>query len=213
MPGNPPSVNTEREALVAYLVQQRDGLKYAAYGLTEQQARARPTVSALSVAGLIKHAATTEKSWIQTMTGNVDYANERVYLDSFTLTEEETLESVIADLDQVAAATEAAVTALDGDDLGHKVRLPAAPWYPEDPEGFSARWILLHVLEELARHAGHADIIREHIDGATMYELMAAAEGWPETDWLKPWRPKVDWDSAGSNVDEDSGGGSRTGEK
>ena len=139
MPGNPPSVNTEREALVAYLVQQRDGLKYAAYGLTEQQARARPTVSALSVAGL------------------------------------------------------------------HKVRLPAAPWYPEDPEGFSARWILLHVLEELARHAGHADIIREHIDGATMYELMAAAEGWPEADWLKPWRPKVDGDSAGSNVDEDAG--------
>ena len=66
MPGSPPSVNTEREALVAYLVQQRDGLKYAAYGLTEEQARARPTVSALSVAGLIKHAATTDKSWIQT---------------------------------------------------------------------------------------------------------------------------------------------------
>jgi hypothetical protein len=51
MPGNPPSVNTEREALVAYLVQQRDGLKNAAYGLTEEQARGRPTVSALSVAG------------------------------------------------------------------------------------------------------------------------------------------------------------------
>jgi uncharacterized damage-inducible protein DinB len=211
MPGNPPSVNTEREALVAYLVQQRDGLKYAAHGLTEEQARARPTVSALSVAGLIKHAATTEKSWIQTMTGNVDYANERAYLDSFTLTEEETLESVIAGLDRVAAETEAAVAALD--DLGDKVQLPAAPWYPQDPEGFSARWILLHVLEELARHAGHADIIREHIDGATMYELMAAAEGWPETDWLKPWRPKVDGDSAGSNVDEDSEGGPRAGEK
>jgi hypothetical protein len=72
---------------------------------------------------------------------------------------------------------------------------------------------LLHLLEELARHAGHADIIREHIDGATMYELMAGAEGWPETDWLKPWRPKVDGDSAGSNVDEDSGGGPRAGEE
>jgi uncharacterized damage-inducible protein DinB len=195
MPGSPPSVSTEREALVAYLVQQRDGLKNAAYGLTEQQARARPTVSALSVAGLIKHAATTEKGWIQTMIGNVGYANERAYLDSFALTEEETLESVIADLDRVAAETEAAVAALD--DLGNKVQLPKAPWYPQDSEGVSARWILLHVLEELARHAGHADIIREHIDGATMYELMAAAEGWPETDWLKPWRPKVDGDLAG----------------
>ena len=144
------------------------------------------------------------------MTGNVDYANQRAYLDSFTLTEDETLESVIDDLDQVAAETEAAVTALD--DLGDKVHLPAAPWSPQDPEGFSARWILLHVLEELARHAGHADIIREHIDGATMYELMGAAEGWPETDWLKPWRPKVDGDSAGSNVDEDLGR-PRAGEK
>jgi uncharacterized damage-inducible protein DinB len=193
MPGNPPSVNTEREALVAYLVQQRDGLKYAAYGLTEEQARAKPTVSALSVAGLIKHAGVTEKSWIQTMTGNVGYASERAYFDSFTLTDEETLNSVLADLDQVAAETAAAVAALG--DLGDKVQLPQTPWYPQDPEGFSARWILLHVLEELARHAGHADIIREHIDGATMFELMAGAEGWPETEWIKPWRPKINPES------------------
>ena len=204
MPGNPPSVNTEREALVAYLVQQRDGLKYAAYGLTEEQARAKPTVSALSVGGLIKHAAVTEKGWIQTMIGNVGYANEQAYLDSFTLSDGETLESVIAAFDQVAAETGAAVAALN--DLGDRVQLPEAPWYPQDPEGFSARWILLHVLEELARHAGHADIIREHIDGATMYELMAAAEGWPETDWLKPWRPKLDAHSPGRpHVGEDSG--------
>ena len=189
MPGTPPSVSTEREALVAYLVQQREGLKNAAYGLTEEQARARPTVSALSVGGLIKHASIIEKGWIETMRGNVDYANERAYTDSFTLTPDETLASVIADLDRVAADTEAAVADLD--DLDQRVQLGDAPWYPKDPEGFSARWILLHVMEELARHAGHADIIREHIDGATMYELMAAAEGWPETDWLKPWRPKL----------------------
>jgi uncharacterized damage-inducible protein DinB len=189
VPGTPPSVRTEREALVAYLVQQREGLKNAAYGLTDDQARARPTASALSVGGLIKHASITEKGWIETMRGNVGYANERAYGDSFTLTPDETLASVIADLDQVAADTEAAIAELD--DLGDLVQLPDAPWYPKDPDGFSARWILLHVIEELARHAGHADIIREHIDGATMYELMAAAEGWPETDWLKPWRPSV----------------------
>jgi hypothetical protein len=137
VPGNPPSVNTERDALVAYLVQQRDGLKNSAFGLTEEQARAKPTVSALSVAGLIKHAAVTEKGWIQTMTGNVGYANERAYFDSFTLTDDETLESVIADLDQVASETEAAVATLH--DLGGKVQLPQAPWYPQNPEGFSAR--------------------------------------------------------------------------
>ena len=46
----------------------------------------------------------------------------------------------------------------------------------------------LHLIEELTRHAGHGDIIRESIDGATMYELMAGNLGWPETDWIKPWK-------------------------
>ena len=63
------------------------------------------------------------------------------------------------------------------------------PWFPDDIEAWSVRWVLLHLIEEIARHAGHADIVRESIDGATMYELMAAAEGWPATDWLQPWAP------------------------
>jgi uncharacterized damage-inducible protein DinB len=186
MPGNPPSVDTEREALVVYLRQQRDGLKNAAYGLTEDQLRLRPTASALTVGGLIKHAASTELGWTQTMIGNPNHATERTYVDSFSLTDADTLPSISAEFDRVAAATEAAVAGLD--DLGTKVQLPEAPWMPSDPDGYSARWILLHIMEELARHAGHADIIREQIDGATMYELMAGVEGWPETDWLKPWR-------------------------
>ena len=51
-------------------------------------------------------------------------------------------------------------------------------------------WRRLHLLEELARHAGHADLVRENLDGATMYELVAAREGWPATDWLTPWSPR-----------------------
>ena len=53
----------------------------------------------------------------------------------------------------------------------------------------SVAQVALHLVEELSRHAGHADIIRESIDGATMYELLAAREGWPETGWIKPWKP------------------------
>ena len=189
MPGNPPSIENERDGLVAYLAQQRHGLKNAAYGLTEKQIRQAPTRSALTVGGLLKHAAVTERGWIHTMLGDPGAANESAYVDSFTLGADETLASVISALDQAAAETEAAVAGLD--DLGQRVQLPDAPWYPTDPQGFSARWILLHVLEELARHAGHADIIRESLDGATMYELMAAAEGWPETEWLKPWKPDL----------------------
>lgn len=75
-------------------------------------------------------------------------------------------------------------------DLDRPVPVPkGVPWFPDDVEAWSVRWVLLHLIEEIARHAGHADIIRESIDGATMYALMAAAEGWPPTDWLKPWEP------------------------
>jgi hypothetical protein len=49
--------------------------------------------------------------------------------------------------------------------------------------------VLLHVIEETARHAGHADIVREAIDGATAFPLLAAAEGWEPTPWLQPWAP------------------------
>jgi hypothetical protein len=114
--------------------------------------------------------------------------DEQGYVDTFSLGDDETVASLLADVEQAARRTEEVVDGLD--DLGARVQLPDGPWFPQNPDGFSMRWILLHVLEELARHAGHADIIREHIDGATMYELMAGAEGWPETDWVKPWRPE-----------------------
>lgn len=186
MPGNPPSTSTETEALLAYLVQQRDGLKYAAFGLTEEQLRARPTKSALSVGGLMKHAALTERNWISILQGRPNMG-ENAYLDTFALTDSDTVASLGAQLDAVGEETAAAVAALHS--LDDRAQLPAAPWFPKNADGYQARWILLHLIEETARHAGHADIIREHLDGATMYELMAGAEGWPETDWLKPWRP------------------------
>jgi len=53
--------------------------------------------------------------------------------------------------------------------------------------------VLLHLITETARHAGHADIVREMVDGATAFPLMAAVEGWPATDWMQPWEaPRVD---------------------
>jgi hypothetical protein len=76
------------------------------------------------------------------------------------------------------------------EDLGQEVPVPkGVPWYPSDVDNWSVRWVLLHLIEETARHAGHADILREAIDGATAFPLMAAVEGWPETPWMKPWRP------------------------
>lgn len=165
MPGTAPAVTTEREALTAYLVQQREGLKNAAYGLTEEQIRAKPTRSALSLGGLLKHAAVTERDWVATMLGRPEANDEQAYGDTFAVIESDTLAGLIDRFDEVARDTEAAVDSLT--DLDVRVQLPSAPWFPSNPEGFSARWILLHLIEELARHAGHADILREHIDGAT----------------------------------------------
>lgn len=186
MPGNAPPVHTEAEGLLTYLRQQRQGLVNAGHGLTAEQLRATPTVSTLSVGGLIKHATGTERSWTDVIAGHPDQS-EDAYVDSFALSAEDTLESLTAEVAETAAATEALVASVD---LEAEVTLPTAPWMPTGG-GYTVRWVLLHIFEELSRHAGHADIIREHVDGATMYALMAAVEGWPETPWLKPWRPPV----------------------
>ncbi len=188
MPGNPPPFDDETDGLLLYLIQQRDGLRFAAYGLTEEQLRQRATpASSLTVGGLLKHATITERGWIDILSGAPQPTSEEEYGADFVMTEGESLDSLLSLQAATAAHTEQVVRALPSLDVA--VQLPAAPWYPQNPSGYSARWILLHVIEEVARHAGHADIVREHVDGATMYELMAGAEGWPATDWLTPWQP------------------------
>lgn len=187
MPGMPPSTDTETDTLLCYLRQQRDGVRNASYGLTREQLRATPCRSELSVGGLIKHVTNTEGMWVETLQGRPPAGGESAYVDSFRLSPDDSAETLLAALDAQTARTEEAVHRLES--LDFKVQLREAPWLPRDPEGFSGRWILVHLIEEIARHAGHADIIREELDGATMYPLMAAAEGWPETAWLKPWRP------------------------
>jgi uncharacterized damage-inducible protein DinB len=192
MPGQAPSLTDERALLLAYIKQQRDGLRNAAYGLNEEQIRLAPSASALSVGGLIKHVALTERGWIDLVVqrdrGGSDKDKWSDYARGFALAPDETLESVLALMDEVAAETEAVVNGIS--DLNQSVPIPkGVPWYPQDVEAWTVRWVLLHIVEEAARHAGHADIVRESIDKATMYELMAGAEGWPESPWIKPWKP------------------------
>jgi uncharacterized damage-inducible protein DinB len=193
MPAQAPALTDERALLLAYVAQQRDGLKFAAYGLTDEQARLTPTAGGLSIGGLLKHVAEMERSWLDTVlqrdrrpgASTEDQAAD--YEAGFRLGPDETLADAVADLEAAGRETEAAVAGLD---LDQPVPVPqGVPWFPDDVEAWSVRWVLLHLVEEIARHAGHADIVRESIDGATMYELMAGAEGWPATDWLQPWQP------------------------
>jgi uncharacterized damage-inducible protein DinB len=193
MPGNAPALTDERALLLAYLEQQRDGIRNAAFGLTDEQARLQPTAGALSIGGLVKHVAQMEAAWVdmilQRQPDNARDDDEAAYADNFQLGRNETLAQALAALDAAAQETNDVVAKIA--DLDQPVPVPkGVPWFPDDVDAWSVRWVLLHLLEEIARHAGHADIVRESIDGATMYPLMAAVEGWPATDWLQPWTPK-----------------------
>ncbi len=191
-----PPVTDERESLIAYIDQQRDAFVSAAHGLTEDQIRLSPTAGTLSIGGLVKHVTTCERGWTERMaaapqgpTSPEESLEQQAatWGDDFRVTDTDTLESLLAAL---AAQGDVTRGVLRSADLGAAVPVPRdAPWFPKDVEAWSVRWVAMHLVEELARHAGHADIVRESIDGATMYELVAAREGWPETPWLKPWRP------------------------
>jgi uncharacterized damage-inducible protein DinB len=187
MPGFVAPVADEREGLLAYLAQQRLVLRLTAYGLTDDQARATPTVSQLSVGGLIKHAARAERAWMATVQQRDREWSREAHQAGFRLAPEETLAWALDEFQQAAKDTDAVIAGIA--DLGQPVPVPQSiPWMP-DVTAWSVRWVLLHLIEEIARHAGHADIIRESLDGATALPLMAAAEGWPPHPWIQPWTP------------------------
>jgi uncharacterized damage-inducible protein DinB len=178
MPGTVRPVVDERDGLLAYLAQPRNALRYAVHGLTDEQAMSTPTPSSLNLAGLLKHAARMERLWVVGIAAQRELpARDADYEAGFRLDEGETVADVLDYYAAVAKETEAIVAEIP--DLGQPVPVPrGVPWFPKDVEAWSVRWVLLHVIEETARHAGHADIIRESLDGATMYDLMARAEGW-----------------------------------
>jgi hypothetical protein len=190
MPGQTRPVHDERDSLMAFLEQRRYLLKLTGYGLTPDQLRATPSASELSVGGLIRHCAYTEAGWIDTVLQRPPtYPGAHPWDQHFDVPEGETLEDLIAFTDQVAAETARVAAGLD---LDHEIPIDkSVPWNPQDHDTWTLRWVLLHLIEEIAHHAGHADIIRQTVDGATAYGLMSAAEGWPENDFVKPWKPAV----------------------
>ncbi len=196
MPALVPPVADERDGLVAYLDQQRDSLATTAFGLTEEQLRATPTAGTLSIGGLLKHLATMESSWVDRVdrgarradAGRDDAgAGRRLRLRLRPHRRRHPREP--AGRARRGRRPHARACSRDAD-LDTPVPVPRdAPWFPKDVPAWSVRWVALHLIEEAARHAGHADIVRESIDGATMYELVAGREGWPATPWLTPWQP------------------------
>jgi len=157
----------ERLDLLETLRTHRHFLRHTVQGLSEEQARTRSTVSELTLGGLIKHVAATESGWIDFVLEGAaalaapedgDYS---AWEDGFRLSGTETLAGVLERYAEVAARTDALVETVD---LDQSWLLPEAPWY-EAGASWSVRRVLTHVAGETAQHAGHADILRESIDG------------------------------------------------
>lgn len=197
MPALAPPVADERSALREYLAYHQSAYFAVSYGLTDEQARSAPSVSALSIGGLIKHATGVQRSWMARVAAapdappqdprpfeerSAEHANEHVMLPG------ETLDGLLV---AFRAQNAESLRLVDTADLDAAVPVPRdAPWFPKDISAWSVRWVILHLINELARHAGQADIIRETIDGATMYELIAGLEKWEPQPWLTPWQPE-----------------------
>jgi hypothetical protein len=160
--------DSERSDLLDTLAKHRSFLKQTVRGITDEQAAARTTVSELCLGGLVKHVARMEQRWVgfiqrgpEAMAMTPESYGEHVA--SFRMEAGETLGSLVAGYDEVARVTDDLVTTLPSLDAAHP--LPEAPWFPPGAR-WSARRVLLHIVAETAQHAGHADIIREALDGA-----------------------------------------------
>jgi len=164
----------ERADILETLRTHRFFLRHTVEGLTDEQARLTPTASELSLGGLIKHVAATESSWVDFIErgteamampeGEFDPNSElaQEWANEFKMLPGETLADVLARYERVAARTDALVESLPDLDLAHP--LPPAPWFAPGATR-SARRVFLHIVAETAQHSGHADIIRETIDG------------------------------------------------
>ncbi|WP_030891063.1 MULTISPECIES: DinB family protein [Streptomyces] len=173
----------ERGALLAYLRAQRGAVRRALHGLTEEQARSAPSASAISLSGVLKHLTFVEELWLRVFVDDPlpDEEKKRLREASFTPGPDETVEHLLERSERAAAELEKA--ALAQPSLDDTFVIPPAPWF----EGgrYSWRWGLLHLIEEYARHAGHADIVRETIDGKVAFDLVFETGAMPEPDWSR----------------------------
>lgn len=174
---DPSSPDPERADLLDTAREHRELFLIPVRGVTDAQARTRSTVSELTLGGLVKHVTATEAEWVRFITegpapghgvdwGAVDWSDPPPevleHAAQFTMTEDETLDGLVEAYLAGGAASDALLASLP--DLAASQPLPAAPWF-EPGVRWSARRVFLHMIAETAQHAGHADLLREAIDG------------------------------------------------
>jgi uncharacterized damage-inducible protein DinB len=159
----------ERADLLEALAAHRHFLRFTVRGLTDDEARTRTTTGELTLGGVLKHVAHQEAGWVrfilegpQAIATPTDAAGLEKWADEFRLLPDETLAGVLAEYEEIARRTDELVTTLPDLDASHP--LPEAPWFVPGTRR-SARRVFLHIVAETAQHAGHADILRESLDG------------------------------------------------
>jgi len=189
-----PIANDELTGIVSYLDQQLGALRAAAIGLTDEQIRLRPCRSALSIGGLLKHVTQGMRGATQRFTSpsaepaGIDEAAFNAYMAAFNVNDGETAQDVVAAFD---AARVDYIAAVRGADPSAASVEPPAPWFGiYDARPANVRYYLVHQIEEMARHAGHADIIREEIDGMSVPAIQMSQEGMPANDFFQPYVPQ-----------------------
>ena len=160
-------IEQERVDLLEALGKHRELFRFTVQGLTDEQAAATPTDSALCLGGLIKHVTFVETGWVNfviegpsALEMSEDGYDE--HTNSFRMLEGETLAGILADYEACAKRTDDLVRTIPSLDQSHP--LPSAPWF-EQGASWSARRVFVHIVAETSQHAGHADILRETLDG------------------------------------------------
>ena len=164
------AITGERGDLIETLDKHRGFVLHTVRGLTDEQAAQRTTASELCLGGIVKHLTAVEQNWLDFINHGAsatvrwdDEERMQSYLDGFRMLPGETLADLVAQYQDVARITDELVTTLPDLDAAHP--LAEAPWNPPGAR-WSARRVVLHLIAETAQHAGHADIIRESLDGA-----------------------------------------------
>lgn len=175
-----PQAHGEKDVLVTFILQQLAQLRTTVHGLTNEQAHSTPSASELNLTGLLRHGALVAAG-MSTMAAQrtnepdvpEDIGEDKMLEDC--IADSSSLEQTLRFFDRCVRYTSEQLAILD--DLSAPVPVPEAPWFPPELGSWETRWVLAHIIEELARHAGHADIIRESIDRKGSYELNDLADG------------------------------------
>jgi uncharacterized damage-inducible protein DinB len=167
----PPMDGDELATLTGFLEWQRSTLAWKTAGLTAEQLNQTTAKSSMTLGGILKHMSYVEQQWFHVVLhdreplepwASVDWKADNDW-DWHSAAQDTPEQLVALWQDDVERARKAVLEAVETGDLGQLSK--RAPW--KDGRRTSLRWILTHMVEEYARHNGHADLLRESIDGQT----------------------------------------------